>query len=1043
MKPFLRSLSVIACNLLSGCFLLGLPQAARANDSRINFDRDIRPILSNNCFKCHGPDEKQRKAHLRLDRREGSLAELKSGNRAIVPGKQAESALVARITAVEPEERMPPPSSGKILTAEQIDLLKRWVEEGAEYREHWSFVPVRRPELPAVKNAAFVQNPIDLFVLTRLEREGLGTAPLAHKVTLIRRVTYDLTGLPPTPVEVDAFVADDSSMAYERLVERLLASPQYGEHMARYWLDAVRYGDTHGLHFDNERSLWPYRDWVIHALNQNLPFDRFAVEQLAGDLLPNPTRDQQVATGFNRCNVTSNEGGSIDEELLMRYAVDRTEAVATVFLGMTLGCAVCHDHKFDPVTQKEFYQLYAFFNSAADKAMDGNVLAPPPILKLTTPEQEAKLKSLEGLISAVQREIVAKLAGIDYTESPLPAVAVTAKTAERQEYVWIEDDLPSGAKPQGDSPWKFITKEKGPVFSGKRSSTRTATGLSQHYFTDANPGLRLGEGDKLFAYVYLDPADPPKAIMLQFNDGTWEHRAYWGEDLIPFGSADTPAHVAMGPLPGADQWVRLEVDAAKVGLKRDSVLNGWSFTQFGGTVYWDKAGIVTRTPQGNGQFDSLAAWEAFERARKSKSLPKPIQDALKADPAKRPAQQEKLLRDYFLENTYAQTRPLFQPLHERRDRLNKERDVLDAAVPVAMVMADLPQPRESFVLIRGAYNKKGDKVSPGTPAILPAMPKEASKNRLGLARWLVDPAQPLTARVTVNRFWEHHFGRGIVKTANDFGHQGEWPTHPELLDWLAAEFRDSGWDVKHVHKLIVMSGTYRQSSKITPEWLQRDPENALLARGPRFRMDAEMVRDTALAASGLLAQKLGGPSVRPYQPPGLWETVGFLGSNTRAFRRDDGDALYRRSVYTFWKRTSPPPALTMFDAPSRETCTVRRPRTNTPLQALTLMNDEQFVEAARQLARRMMTEGGKTPQERLTDGFRLATARRPDAKELDTLTKLYEQQLTYYRADKDAALKLLGMGASKRNEALDPGEHAAWTMMANLLLNLDETITKE
>jgi hypothetical protein len=1043
MKPFFPHLPLAICPLISGFFLFALPEPVRAE--RINFDRDIRPILSNNCFKCHGPDHKQRKAGLRLDCREGMLGELKSGDRAVVPGKTKESALVARITAADPEERMPPPSSGKKLNPEQIQLLVRWIEEGADYREHWSFLPLRRPQLPDVKSAAFVRNPIDRFVLARLEHEGLRPAPPADKVTLIRRVTYDLTGLPPTPAEVDAFLADQTPEAYERLVDRLLASPHFGEHMARYWLDAVRYADTHGLHFDNERSLWPYRDWVINAFNRNMPFDRFTIDQVAGDLLPNATRQQRIATGFDRCNVTSNEGGSIEEELRVRYTRDRTEAVSTVFLGLTLGCAVCHDHKFDPVKQKEFYQLSAFFNSAADNAMDGNVIAPPPILKLTTPAQEAKLKSFDEQIAAVQRSIKAELERIIYVD-PSPTAALGAAKpsfSEQQDYVWIDDELPPGAKPNGDSPWKLLWVGDGPVYSGGWAWTRTATGQSQAYFTEAKPGLRVGRGDKLFAYVYLDRANPPKTIMLQFNDGTWEHRAFWGEDLISFGATGTPAHVAMGPLPETGRWIRLEVDAAKVGLKPETVLNGWAFTQYGGTVSWDRAGIVTRTPQGDGTFDSLAAWEAFERGRKSKSLPKPVQNALKVTPAKRDAKQAKLLRDYFLENIYGKTRPLFEPLHKRLNELNKERAALDAKIPATMVMADLPKPRDTFVLIRGAYDKHGEKVTPGTPAVLPPMPKSAPKNRLGLAEWLVDRSQPLTARVIVNRFWGQYFGRGIVKTANDFGVQGSWPTHPELLDWLATEFVESGWDIKHIQKLIVMSNTYRQSSFATPELLQRDPENTLLARGPRFRLDAEEVRDTALAASGLLSEKVGGRSVKPYQPPGLWEAVGFIGSNTRVFKRDNGAALYRRSVYTFWKRTSPPPSLTAFDAPSRETCTVQRPRTNTPLQALALMNDEQFVEAARHLARRMMTEGGKTPETRLVCGFRLVTARRPDATELDTLKKLYEQQLAYYRTKKDAALKLLSVGASPRDEALDPGEHAAWTMMASLILNLDETITKE
>jgi hypothetical protein len=1046
-RPVLPSAS--AWTLLAGCLLA--PPAGRSDEPAVNFDRDVRPILSNNCFKCHGPDAKQRRAGLRLDHADAARATLKSGNRAVVPGDRAASALVARVTAAEPTERMPPPDTGKTLSPEQVAVLKRWIDEGAEFRDHWSFVPVRRPAPPRTEGtgaAGTVQNPIDRFVLARLKRENLQPSPPADRTTLIRRVTYDLTGLPPAPAEVDAFLADGRPDAYERLVERLLASPRYGEHMARYWLDAVRYADTHGLHFDNERSLWPYRDWVVRAFNRNVPFDQFTVEQVAGDLLPQPTREQRIASGFNRCNVTSNEGGSIDEEMLMRYAVDRTEAVSTVFLGLTLGCAVCHDHKFDPVTQKEFYQLYAFFNSAADKAMDDNIAAPPPILKLTTPEQEARLKSFDAQVAAARRDIAERLARIDYAD---PAAETSASLADQRssaaaepaEFVWIEDDLPSGARPEGDSPWRFVTREEGPVFSGARASTRTAKGLSQHFFTGAEPGLKLGAGDRLFAYVYLDAANPPQTIMLQFNDGTWEHRAFWGTDHIPFGPAGTPAHVAMGALPEPGRWVRLEVDAAQVGLKADSVLNGWAFTQFGGTVYWDKAGVVTRTPQGGTGVESLAGWVEAERSRKSKKLPRPVQAALQAEADKRTAEQDKILRDHFLENVYPVTRPLFEGPHQVLESLTKAREAYDATINRSMVMADMPNRREAFVHVRGAYDKKGEKVAPGTPSVLPSLPADAPPNRLGLARWLVAPEHPLTARVTVNRFWQQYFGRGIVKTANDFGYQGEWPTDPELLDWLAAEFVESGWDVKHLQRLIVTSGTYRQASKVSPELLRRDPENALLARGPRFRMDAEMVRDTMLAASGLLAERQGGRAVKPYQPPGLWEAVGFLGSDTRDYRPDSGAALYRRSLYTFWKRTSPPAALATFDAPSRETCTVRRARTNTPLQALALMNDEQYVEAARHLARRMMTEAGPCARDRLAYGFRLATARRPDAAELDELAKLFAQELAHYWSDKDGATKLVGVGASPRDPALEPGEHAAWTIVANLILNLDETVTKE
>jgi hypothetical protein len=1038
-----RSLCNASRRWVMGTILLAAPALA-AQEARIDFNRDIRPILSNNCFKCHGFDDKTRQANLRLDTRDGGTTRLMSGNRAVVPGKSGESALMTRVTASDEKDRMPPVSTGKILTPQQIELLRRWIDQGAEWREHWSFIPPQRPAPPAVKHEPLVRNPIDRFVLARLAAAGIEPSPPADRVTLIRRVTYDLTGLPPTPAEVDAFLADESPPAYERLVERLLASPRYGEHMARYWLDAARYGDTHGLHLDNERSMWPYRDWVIEAFNRNLPFDQFTIEQLAGDLLPAATRDQHVASGFNRCNVTTSEGGSIDDEVLVRYAVDRVETTGTVWLGLTLGCAVCHNHKFDPVSQTEFYRLYSFFGSAADRAMDGNALLPPPTLKLPTAEQTARLKWFDDQVAVSQKNIQTLLAKLRYDEPAAP----DAGPSEPREFVWIDDSLPSNAVAQGDTAWKFVTPPS-PVYSGERASTRTAPGLSQHFFTGAQPGLALGEGDRLFAYCYLDAQNPPKEIMLQFNDGTWEHRAYWGEDAIAWGAANTPGRVAMGPLPELGKWVRLEVPADKVGLKPDSMLNGWAFTQFAGTVYWDKAGIVTRTPQQGDGFDSQIAWEAYERSRSKSSVPAPVRDAIKVEPAKRNDDQKRLVRDYFLEHIYTRTRALFGPPHAQTELMTKQRSELDATIPSTLVMAEMPQPRETFVLIRGAYNKKGEKVTAGVPAILPPLPMDAPPNRLGLARWLVDPGHPLTARVTVNRFWQQCFGHGLVRTANDFGAQGEPPTHPDLLDWLASEFvaptvaSAKPWDVKHLMRLMVTSYTYRQASRVTPELQRRDPENGLLARGPRFRMDAEVVRDMALATSGLLADKIGGKSVKPYQPPGLWEAVGFVGSNTREFRGESGEALYRRSMYTFWKRTCPPPSLVTFDAPSRETCTVRRARTNTPLQALVLMNDEQYVEAARHLARRMIVEGGSQPHDRLAYGFRLTTARRPETREMDVMLSLFNQQLAHYKTEKEAAVKLLSVGESKRDEALEPTEYAAWTMMANLLLNLDETVTKE
>ena len=1012
-----------------------------AADGMVDFNRDIRPILSNTCYKCHGPDEAERQADLRLDTQEGALAALPSGTHAVVPGKSAESGLYTRIAATNPDELMPPPSSGKTLTPVQIDLLKRWIDEGAAWQGHWSFTAPARIEPAPVQHEAAVLNPIDRFVLARLEKEGLEPSPAADKVTLIRRVTLDLTGLPPTPAEVDAFVADASPDAYEKLVDRLLASPRYGEHLGRYWLDAARYGDTHGLHLDNERSLWPYRDWVINAFNNNMPFDQFTVEQLAGDLLPNATLDQRIATGFNRCNVTTGEGGSIDAEVLVRYAVDRVETTSTVWMGLTTGCAVCHDHKFDPITQREFYQLYAFFNGVADQAMDGNALAPPPILKIPTSQQSEQQKLLGEQLAQAQQQVAAELAKVVYVE---PATAVAAATGEPQEYVWVEDAVPSGAVPASDGEgWQFVSAPDHPVFSGVSSSTRKAPGLSQHFFTGAQPGLRIGEGDKLFAYVYLDPSDPPKQVMLQFNDGTWEHRATWGEDLIPWGAVGSVSRLPRGPLPALGTWVRLEVEAAKLGLNPGAVVNGCAFTQFGGRVYWDKAGVVTRTPQGSQTFDSQIAWEAYEKSQSKSTLPQPVQDTLKVEAATRTEEQKKLIRDHFVQFVYAPTRPVFEPLQKQVTDLTKQLADLDASIPMSMVMADMPQPRETFVLVRGAYDKHADKVTAGVPAIFPPLPRDAPVNRLGLAKWLVDPSHPLTARVIVNRYWQHYFGTGIVKTTEDFGAQGEWPTHPELLDWLATEFVRSGWDVKRMQRLLVTSAAYRQSSRATPELLERDSANELLARGPRFRLDAEVIRDSALSAAGLLVEKVGGRSVKPYQPEGLWEAVGFQGSNTSTYTRDDGNALYRRGLYTFWKRTSPPPSLTTFDAPSRENCTVRRARTNTPLQALVLMNDTQYVEAARQLAQRMMTEAGATAEERIAYGFRICTARFPTPEESSVLVATFGAHLADYQADKESAGKLLAIGESKRNEALEVSEHAAWTMVANLLLNLDETVTKE
>ncbi len=1005
----------------------------------IEFNKDVRPILSENCFACHGPDEAHRKAKMRLDQKESVFAE-RDGHHVVVAGKPDDSEIIHRITNPDPDDHMPPPKTGKTLTPEQIATIRRWIQEGAPWQNHWAFVPPRRSALPMVEDTAWPRNSIDFFTLARMEKEGLKPSPEAARATLLRRVTLDLTGLPPTPAEMDAFLADKSPQAYEQVVDRLLNSPHYGEQMARYWLDAARYGDTHGLHLDNERSIWPYRDWVIRAFNENMPFDEFTIEQLGGDLLPHPTQQQLVATGFNRCNVTTSEGGAIPEEFKVRYCVDRTSTMATVWMGLTAGCAVCHDHKFDPITQKEFYQLYAFFNRVDEDPMDGNALLPPPVVKLSTPEQERDLAEFDRKIEQVRRVIRAGLATIEYSD---PYKEQDLKNLPAKEYVWIDDELPMGAKASGgDNAWKFVSSEHDPVYSGNKSVVRTAEKEGQQFFTDAPTPLIIGKGDRLFAYAFVDPDHPPKTLMLQFNqDGSWDHRAVWGEDQIDWGKKDTAERRHVGDLPAAGQWVRLEVDPAEVGLEPGSEVNGWAFTQFGGTVHWDKAGLVSQTPQGTDGFASQLAWEHWQRQLKKSKLPQALQNVLKEEPAQRTSEQAQLVRDYFLENVNPDTRVLFAPLHDRMAELQKQRQALDNSIPRSLVMHDKSDPPPTHVLKRGEYDKPGVEVTAGVPAILPPFPANAPTNRLGLAEWLVDPQHPLTARVTVNRFWQHHFGIGIVKTAEDFGSQGDVPSHPQLLDWLATEFMRSGWDMKHINRLIVTSATYRQSSHVTPDRLAHDPDNRLLARGPRYRLDAEVIRDDALAISGLLTDAIGGHGVKPYQPEGLWKAIAYPTSNTSKFVQDHGAALYRRSLYTFWKRTSPPPALTTFDAPSRESCRVRRERTNTPLQALVLMNDRQYVEAARHLAARMVREGGADLPRQLDYGFRLATGRHLDPADQKVLVQVYQENLQSYRDRPEEAGKLLAVGESAEDVGLDACEMASLTMVANLILNLDETIT--
>ena len=851
---FRLAFPIIGLIVTVGCFTAPSARAAAPANEPVDFSRDILPILSDNCFHCHGPDPKHREADLRLDDREAAI---KQG--AVVPGKATASAVIKRLTSHDPDEQMPPPKSNRKVDAKQIALITRWIDEGAPWGKHWAFVAPKSPPLPNIDPksplAGWSRTPIDKFILARLEKEKLRPSPEASKATLLRRVYLDLVGLPPTPAEVNAFQLDNAPDAYEKVVDRLLASPRYGERWAWEWLDAARYADTNGYQGDPERTMWPWRDWVVNALNDNMPYDRFTVEQLAGDLLPNPTLAQKVATGFNRNHMFNGEGGRIAEETRVENVMDRAETLSTVWLGLTVGCARCHDHKFDPITNRDYYSLYAYFNN---------------------------------------------------------------------------------------------TSETGGASGGGRS------------------------GQISPIVDFATPADLEAAAA---------------------------ANTAVTKI--ADEIAKLE---------------------------------LTLFPRDKGQ--------PAGKSPKAADLSGNVLSALNSEPAKRGADAIREMAAF-----YKDREPAYGKLLASHKSAVDERDRLASRVPRVMVMDELPKPRETFMLDKGAYDKPGAKVEAATPGFLPPLAKDAPKNRLALANWLVSAEHPLTTRVTVNRFWQTFFGTGLVKTVDDFGVQGEKPSHPELLDWLAVEFMQSKWDVKKLHKLIVTSAAYRQDSRVSPALIERDPENRLLARGPRFRMPSWMLRDQALATSGLLVEKLGGPSVKPYQPAGIWEEATF---GKKSYVQDKGEALYRRSLYIFWRRIVGPTSF--FDVAARQVCTVKTPRTNTPLHALATLNDPAYVEAARALAEQTLRDPAiaatnppspTVTAERLTAAFRRATLRTPTPDELRILTQSLAQLRAEFAADPSAADKLLKVGESPRDAKLDPIEHAAFASVCAMILNLDETLTKQ
>ncbi len=1018
-----------------GLFLFAISAAQAAVPEKVDFNQHIRPILSDKCFSCHGLDAKHRKAELRLDTPEGAFAD-HDGVKAIVPGKLAESEAWTRILSKDEDEVMPPPKSNKTLNDEERATIKRWIEQGAAYQKHWSFEP-------PVKSAA--ANSMDVFLQARLKREGLSFSPEADKATLARRAAFALTGLPPSVAEVDAFLADAAPDSYEKLVDRYLASPRYGEEMARHWLDVARYADTHGLHLDNERQMWAYRDWVVESFNENQRFDQFTIEQLAGDQLPNPTMKQLIATGFNRCTATTSEGGSIDAEYTFRYAVERAATTAQTWMGLTAGCAQCHDHKFDPLSQKEFYSLYAFFHSSADPAMDGNALLTKPTMKITTPETDAKLAAAAAKLMEKEKALEAAAAALVYHD---PAKAEPRPPVAQAENVWFDDAFPAGANVMSSGhPLKLRTVENGAqVFSGKISIKRAGDGMVQDFYNGGAAPLAIPQDAVFFAHVFLDPANPPKSVMLQFhNNGGWNHRAVWGDyAAIEFGTVNTNERVNAGPLPEKGKWVRLEFQAEKLGIKTGDQLSGFALTQFGGLVFWDKIGVAGKSDPVTDPSRSFLAWWKANTGKDVAGASAEVIKIVKEGPDKKHAAvDEKKARDFYLATICSDTKAALGPTAAAVAAAKKEREDLDKVLPSTFIFKDLDKPRDSFVMMRGAYDKPGDKVIPATPAFLPPLAKAAERaTRLDLAKWLVSPEHPLTARVTVNRFWHQFFGVGLVKSLGDFGSQGLPPTHSDLLDWLSVSFRDGGWDVKALVRQMVTSAAFRQSSRVSQELVTRDPENLLLARGPRFRLDAEQVRDNALAVAGIINLKMGGIGAKSYQPANIWEPVGFAGSNTRNYTQDKGDALYRRSIYAFFKRTAPPPFMSNFDAPNREqSCTVRE-RSNTPMQALQLMNDTQHVEAARVLAQRMLTEGGTEPTARITFAFRTILARRPEPEEMATLQQQLAAHLIRYQQDAEAAKKVIAIGESKAPPTLDPAQLAAHTLVASTLLNLDETVSR-
>ena len=1046
------------------CFageFLGLSDIAQAEE--IEFNRDVRSILSENCFACHGPDHNKREGGLRLDSRDGAVAKSDSGKVAIVAGNPDQSELIARILSDDPDVHMPPARSEKHLTTAQKETLRQWVAQGAKYQSHWAFIPPVRPSLPRVANMTTERaNPIDLFIRGRLEREGCSPAKEADKVTLIRRATLDLTGLPPNPEEIDAFLKDESINAYEKVIDRLLNAPQYGERMALNWLDYARYADSNGFQSDGSRDIWAWRDWVIQAYNKNLPFDQFTIEQLAGDLLPNATPDQIIATGFNRNHRLNGEGGRIEAEWFVETVIDRVETTGLTWLGLTFNCCRCHDHKFDPISQKEFYSLYAFFNSNDESG----VLAPsgkngentPPLLTLSTAETEREIARLESIRSNADTNL-------KNAESRLPAwiqdweKSMAVKPSEiESEWRTFDNAIAKsvgGAQLTKLSDGSFLASGPNPandsyVASGALQGSELTAILIEVFPDSSLPNESLGRGfngnfilTDVSAQIQAPSLSEPLKLRFSKAQADYEQQG-WTAASIVTARAKRKADANIGwAIDGNDVTKRLPRKLVLQTNKAVPIPNDAKIeiTIKNGSTYPDHNVGRFRLSTTSIAPDRISLKSASTSADVRLILDKPLED--------RTDEQRKILEEHFKKNVPSPYADAVKELESAKKKLQDYRDDL----PTTMVMKE-GKPRDAFVLVRGQYDQPSDKVTRGVPAVFPPIPETESMDRLGFAKWIVQRNNPLTARVWVNREWERFFGIGLVKTTENFGAQAEYPSHPELLDWLACEFMEptkntldtskppTAWDMKSLQKLILLSQTYRQSQRVDLELAKRDPENRLLTRASRIRLTGEVLRDSALAVSKLLVPKIGGPSVRPYMPEGVWDETSKYG-NLRNYMHDKGEGLYRRTMYTIWKRTAAPPSLLLFDAPNREACIVKRSRTNTPLQALSLMNEVTFVEAARHFGSRMILEGGSSDRERIQFGFRTAIGRAPTDRESEVLLKGLADDQNRFRSNPDATKLLLKTGDSPSHPELDPATHAAYTLVANILLNLDEFVTRE